>query len=147
MGKQTTRLDQKLIDAAIEQATIRFPTGCAGAAAIYTSDGEFLTSVCFDCLNESANLCHETGAICEANRRNYTVTALVCVSRESPTGSFFILTPCGICKERLARWGFDVEVAVPHESGPTQWIAKTLSEVQRFYWGKPGARDGLNERK
>lgn len=137
------RLDQKLVDAAIVQANLRFPTGYAGAAAIYTADGEILTSVCFDCLNESANLCHETGAICEANRRNCTVTASVCVSRESPNSSFVILTPCGICQERLAKWGFDVEVAVPRESDPTQWVAKALREVQPFYWGKPWARRDL----
>ena len=114
------RLDQKLIESAIEQAKLRFPTGNAGAAALYTSDGDILTSVCFESANESANLCHETGAICEAYRRNCTVTASVCVSREAPEEPFVILTPCGIRQERLATWGLDLEVAVPLESDPTQ---------------------------
>lgn len=97
------QLDQRLVDSAIEQATLRFPKGYAGAAALYTSEGHILTSICFDCPNESPNLCHETGAFCEANRRNSRVTASVCVSRESPSDSFNILAPCSIFQERLAK--------------------------------------------
>ena len=130
-------LDQRLVDAAIEQAQLRFPTGYAGAAALYTSDGDILTSVCFDCPHESANLCHETAAICEAYRRNCTVTAAVCVSREGPGEPFVILSPCGICQERLATWGLDLEVAVPLESDPTQWEARRLRDVQPYYWRNP----------
>ena len=133
------RLDQKLVDAAIEQAKARFPTGYAGAAALYTSEGDILTSVCFDCPNDSAILCHETGAICEANRRGGRVTASVCVSRETPEDSFVILTPCGICQERLVTWGLDLEVAVPLKSDPTRWVAKRLREVQPFHWSHPWA--------
>ena len=134
------RLDQTLVDAAIRQAEERFPSGYAGAAALSTSDGRVLTSVCFDSPNESANLCHETGAICEANRLNLRVTASVCVSRESSEAPFVILTPCGICQERLARWGMDIEVAVPAPGNPAQWQARTLREVQPFYW-----RDAVSE--
>jgi len=68
-------LDQRLVDAAIAQALSRFPECSGGAAALYLSDGRILTSVCFDTPNESANLCHETGAICEANRLGLAVVA------------------------------------------------------------------------
>jgi cytidine deaminase len=128
------RLDQRLVDAAIEQARARFPEGCGGAAALYVGDGRILTSVCFDTPNESANLCHETGAICEANRLRLPVTASVCVSRESHTAPFVILAPCGICQERLAVWGMNVEVAVPAQDDVTQWRAKSLRDVHPFYW-------------
>ena len=127
-------LDQRLVDAAITQALTRFPTGYAGAAAVATAEGEIITSVGFACANEGANLCHETGAICEANRRNLQITATVCVSREMPGEPFLILTPCGICQERLARWGLDVEVAVPTTHDPGQWQSRKLSEVQPYYW-------------
>lgn len=127
------RFDQKLIDAAIEQAIARFPTGDGGAAAVYLEGGQILTSVCFDTPNEIANLCHETGAYCEANRLNKKITASVCVSRNSPEEEFVILTPCGICQERLATWGFDLEVAVATENKP-YWEARRLSEVQPYYW-------------
>ena len=131
------RLDQKLVDAAIEQARSRFPTGEGGAAALYTSEGNILTSVFFDSPNEAANLCHETGAICEAFRRELKVTASVCVSRERPEEPFVILAPCGICQERLSTWGLDLDVAVPLESDPTRWEARKLREVHPFYWRNP----------
>jgi cytidine deaminase len=127
-------IDQRLVDAAIAQARSRFPRGSGGAAALYTADGRILTSVCFDTPNESANLCHETGAICEANRLGLEVIASVCVSRESEAEPFLILSPCGICQERLAAWGSDVTVAVPLATDPTRWQAKSLREVQPFYW-------------
>ena len=84
-------VDQRLVDAAIAQARSRFPRGPAGAAALYTADGRIFTSVCFDAPNETANLCHETGAICEANRLDLNVMASVCVSRESEAEPLCIL--------------------------------------------------------
>jgi cytidine deaminase len=57
--------------------------------------------------------CHETGAICEAYKLHEAVTASVCVSREDGLSPFVILPPCGICCDRLAFWGGDVEVAIP----------------------------------
>ena len=129
------KLDQNLVDAAVLQALSRFPSGYAGAAAVYTEDGQILTSVCFDTHNEIANLCHETGAYCEANRLNLKVTATVCVSRASPEDPFLILTPCGLCQERLALWGMSVEVAVPDPDSDKRWQAKTLGQIQPYYWG------------
>jgi cytidine deaminase len=93
-------LDQSLVDAAIQQALSRFPSGYAGAAAIRTETGQILTSVCFDPPNSGAGLCHETGAFCEANRLGERVVATVCVSRNEPDKPFLILAPCGICQER-----------------------------------------------
>ena len=127
-------LDQSLVDAAIEQALTRFPSGYAGAAAIRTDSGQILTSVCFDAPNSGVSLCHETGAYCEANRIGAKVVASVCVSRSQPGRPFLILAPCGICQERLAIWGADVEVAVAVSGKPSEWQAKRLSELQPHYW-------------
>ncbi len=135
-------LDQHLVDAAIAQAIARFPTGYAGAAALYLEDGRVLTSVCLETPNEAANLCHETGAICEAYRLDARVTASVCVSRATPDDPFLILTPCGVCQERLATWGLDLEVAVPSAPDPTRWEARRLAEVQPYYWRKPFLVEG-----
>lgn len=134
-------LNQQLVDAAIAQAVSRFPTGYAGAAALATADGRVITSVCFECPNDAAQLCHETGAICEAYRLNAPVIASVCVSRGAPSEPFIILTPCGVCQERLATWGLDLEVAVPAPGDPTQWRAKRLRDVQPYYWGIAVAED------
>ncbi len=127
-------LDQALVDAAIQQALARFPTGYAGAAAIRTETGDVLTSVCFDAPNAGASLCHETGAYCEANRLGVRVVATVCVSRSEPDKPFLILAPCGICQERLALWGSEVEVAVAVPGKPAKWQSKRLRELQPHYW-------------
>ena len=127
-------LDQSLVDAAIQQALSRFPSGYAGAAAIRTDSGQVLTSVCFDAPNSGASLCHETGAYCEATRIGARVVASVCVSRSEPGRPFLILAPCGICQERLALWGPGVEVAVAVAGQPSEWQPKLLSELQPHYW-------------
>jgi len=127
-------LDQSLVDAAIEQALARFPSGYSGAAAIKTNTGRTLTSVCLDPPNAAAALCHEAGAYCEANRLGERVVASVCVSRSDPGKSFLILSPCGICQERLAMWGPEVEVAVAVPGSPGAWQSKRLANLQPHYW-------------
>ena len=127
-------LDQRLVDAAIDLLNQRFPASDGVAAAMYTDDGAILTSVAFQPEWGGGGLCAETGAICEAQKRNRPITATVCVSRLSSTHPIVILTPCGICQERLFHWGDQVEVAIPDPANPTKWIAKTLKEIQPYYW-------------
>ena len=93
-----------------------------------------MTSVAFDSPNTGANLCHETGAYCEANRLDDAVVASVCVSRSDPSRPFLILAPCGICQERLRHWGDDVKVAVAVHGEPGMWQSKRLVELQPHYW-------------
>jgi cytidine deaminase len=128
------RLDQSLVDAARELLERRFPGEEGIAAAMYTADGAVLTSVFFEPEWGSGMLCAETGAICEAEKLGKRVAASVCVSRLSGEDPMLILTPCGICQERLFHWGPDVEVAVPDPSDPTRWMARTLRDVQPYYW-------------
>lgn len=131
------RLDQALVDAAIAQAERRWPGRRErGAAAVYLDDGRILTSVAFDNINAGVSLCHETGAICQAYTLGRRVTAAVCVRRMPETGDFGILPPCGICRERLALWGPDVQVAVCDPGDPTRWRAGTLAEVHPHYWAR-----------
>ena len=127
-------LDQRLVDAARELLKRRFPNDEGIASAMYTDDGSILTSVFFEPEWGSGMLCAETGAICEAEKRSKRVTASVCVSRLSGADPVMILTPCGICQERLFHWGGAVEVAVPDPTDPGRWVARTLNEVQPYYW-------------
>ena len=136
MVKNHMQVDQRLVDAAIEQALERWPDEEAGAAAVYTEGGRILTSVYVETPNSVVNLCHETGAICEAYKLNVPITASVCVSREDKDAPFIILTPCGVCQERLAYWGGDVQVGVPEPDDPTKWLSRPLREVTPFYWRK-----------
>lgn len=68
--------------------------------------------------------------------RNKKVTASVCVCRNED-GKFIILSPCGVCQERLWFWGEAVEVAVPYDQNASDWKAIRLSELTPHYWRKP----------
>ncbi|MEU8278793.1 cytidine deaminase [Microbispora bryophytorum] len=137
------QLDQNLVDAAIGQMDRRWPPGeQGGAAALYLNDGQILTSVGLDNLNGGVSLCHETGAICQAYTLDKKITASVCVYRDPERERVLVLPPCGICQERLALWGPDVQVGVPDDSSATGWRARTLREVNPFYWGSQFTEDG-----
>jgi cytidine deaminase len=131
------KLDQRLVDAAIAFVNTRFPgVAWAGAAAMYSEDGDIFISTAPAVVNESVSLCHETGAICEAYSKSKKVTASVCVSKDDH-GKFVILSPCGVCQERLWYWGGAVEVAVPQGNSISEWQAATLCELAPHYWRKP----------
>jgi len=128
------KLDQKLIDAAMDFLNKRFPGKEGGVAAMYTEDGEILLSSSPDTLNESTTLCHEVGALCEAYKKDKKITATVCIARFPHDGPVIILAPCGICQERLMIYGDAVECAVAAEHDPTQWEPRTLKELQPYHW-------------
>lgn len=132
-----TKLDieQKLYQAAKELIEKRYPTGWGGAAAMYTNDGEILTSVSPEVINASTELCIETGAILEAHKFNTKITHSICVVRDAENEDFKVLTPCGVCQERLFYWGRDVKVAV-YSNDEKPFLFKTLEEVQPYHWSK-----------
>jgi cytidine deaminase len=127
-------VDQTLFDAAVALLNSRFPGQEGIAAAMYTADGDILTSVYFEPEWGSAMLCAEAGACCEAQKLGKAIVASVCVSRLSGDAPTLVLTPCGICQERLFHWGPDVQVAVPAPDDPTRWESKSLGEVQPYHW-------------
>lgn len=127
-------IDQKLYNEAINLIKKRYPSGWGGAAAMYTEDGQILTSVAPEVINASTELCMETGAILEAHKLNIKVTHSICVAREDENAAFIIPTPCGVCQERLFYWGEDVKAAVTNENNAL--IFKTLKELQPYHWYK-----------
>jgi len=137
-------MDQRLVDAAIDQMNRRWPAGeQGGAAAVELADGQILTSVCLDNINGGVSLCHETGAICQAYTLDEQVVASICVVREAGSDEVVVLTPCGICQERLALWGPQVQVGVADDSAPAGWGARTLLEVNPYYWAARFADGGI----
>lgn len=126
--------DRELIDVAIALAKVRFPTENACVAALKTFTGRVLTSVCAEAILDSACLCAETGAICEAHKLNESVVASVCIDWNAATTNFKILPACGICQERLAFWGLDVEIAVPSSEPDQAWQFLKLRQLRPFYW-------------
>jgi cytidine deaminase len=125
-------IETDLYHAAVELAEARYPKGWGGAAAVRTVSGKILTSVPPDTQNDSLSLCVEVGAYLEAHKLNEAVTHSICVSRETEKSDFMILTPCGICQERLVYWGGDVLAAVTNPEN--RLIFKTIRELQPYHW-------------
>ncbi|WP_335871843.1 cytidine deaminase [Bacillus sp. 2205SS5-2] len=127
-------IEESLYQSAIELINKRYPSGWGGAAAMYTEDDQILTSVSPEIVNASTELCIETGAILEAHKLNTKVTHTICVVREDEGAEFKVLTPCGICQERLFYWGENVKAAVTNPYGKLEY--KMLNEIQPYHWYK-----------
>ncbi|MFF2177863.1 cytidine deaminase [Lysinibacillus sp. NPDC058147] len=127
-------IERKLYQSAVELIEKRYPSGWGGAAAMYTEDGQILTSVAPEVINASTELCMETGAILEAHKLNTKVTHSICIARENENSVFTVLTPCGVCQERLFYWGENVKAAITNPNG--ELIFKTLKEIQPYHWYK-----------
>jgi len=128
-------VDQQLVDAAVDLVEARVPgQRWAGGAAMRLEDGTVITSIAPKVRNPAVETCHETGALCEAYKLDKDVVASVCVIRSSTWGDFWILTPCGVCQERLFSYGPAVEVAVPVPGDPHKWCSLQLDEVQPHWW-------------
>ncbi|MBD5146411.1 MAG: cytidine deaminase [Ruminococcus sp.] len=125
-------VEETLFTTAVEFIKTRYPTGWGGAAVIRTEDGKMLISVAPEVNNASAELCIETGAICEAHKLNVKVTHCICVVRDNEKSKFKILTPCGICQERLRYWGGDVLVGVTDLGESLKFVP--LKELMPYWW-------------
>lgn len=126
------QMGELLYKEAVKLIESRYPKGWGGAAAMLTEDGEVLTSVAPENINASTELCIETGAILEAHKLNKAITHSICVVREDEASPFVILTPCGVCQERLFYWGPNVKAAVYKEDSSREF--HTLEEIQPYHW-------------
>ena len=125
-------VQQEMYRKAIEFITKRYPVGWGGAAVMYTEDNRYLVSAALDTIDSNVELCIETGAMCEASKYDVKITHSLCVVRESEHSDFCVLTPCGICQERLRFWGGDVKVAVTTHDKSLKFVA--LDELQPYHW-------------
>ena len=119
---------------AIELIEKRYPTGWGGAGVVHTANGNYYTSVSIDTANASAILCIETGAMLEAHKYNEKVTHCLCLIRDDESSPYRVLSPCGICQERLRYWGEDVQVAVTTPDHSVLFVE--LKELQPYQWSK-----------
>ena len=125
-------IETKMYEMAVAFLQKRFPTGWGGVGIVHTAQGSFFTSVALECANASALLCIETGAMCEAQKYNERITHCLCVVREDENAPFTVLSPCGICQERLRYWGEDVQVGVT--TGGDELLFVELKELQPYHW-------------
>lgn len=125
-------VEQEMYRRAIEFISEKFAIGWGGAAIIRSEDGQYFTSVAIETANGGAALCIEVGAMCEAHKYNVCVTHCLCVVRDDENSSFKVLSPCGICQERLRFWGEDVMVVVTNADNTLKFV--TLGKLQPYHW-------------
>ena len=98
-------VEQDLYQSATALIEKRYPAGWGGAAALRLASGDILTSVAPDTDLDALSVCMELGSLLEAHKRDETVTHSICIYRNDETSKFCVLSPCGICQERLRFWG------------------------------------------
>ncbi|WBA13770.1 cytidine deaminase [Salinivibrio proteolyticus] len=125
-------IEQSLYDAALALLQTRYPTGWGGAAAVRLASGDIVTSVAPDVKNDALSLCMEVGAYLEAHKRHEVVTHSLCLCREDEHSQVLILSPCGVCQERLVHWGGDVKAAI--STPDNQLVFKTVRELMPHHW-------------
>ncbi|MEK5109036.1 cytidine deaminase [Cytobacillus sp. FSL K6-0129] len=125
-------IEEEMYNRAITFIEQRYPKGWGGAAVIHTGDERYLISVAPVTFNASTELCIEVGAICEAHKFNIDVTHCLCVVRDNENSPFKVLSPCGICQERLRYWGPEVRVGVTTKEKLLKFVP--LGELQPFHW-------------
>ena len=133
-----SRVDERALAATVASCKdligSRFPDdGDHGAAAMLLGDGTILTGTAPDAVNPSVEVCHEIEPYCGAYRLNQRVVASVCLHRQLG-GRTVVLSPCGVCRERLAVYGPGVLVAVADRSDPAVVVWKTLRDALPDYW-------------
>lgn len=130
-----------MFDRAAELIEKRYPVGWGGAGVVRTESGNYYTSVSIETANASAILCIETGAMLEAHKYNEKVTHCLCLVRNDEKSPFKVLSPCGICQERLRFWGENVKVAVTTEDGTLKFVR--LNKLQPYHWTNAYSKDEL----
>ena len=125
-------IEREMYRRAAELIERRYPSGWGGAGVVHTAYGHYFTSVGIETANASAELCIETGAMLEAHKYNERVTHCLCLVREDENTPFRVLTPCGICQERLRYWGDSVRAAVTTADGQLRFVP--LRELQPYHW-------------
>ena len=125
-------IEQEMYRNAVELIEKRYPTGWGGAGVVHTSKGNYYTSVSIDTANASAVVCIVLGAMLAAPKYNDKVTPCMCLTRDDENSPFKVLSPCGICQERLRYWGEDVQVAVTTSEDTIKFVE--LRELQPYHW-------------
>lgn len=134
-------VERKMYLKALELIEKRYPAGWGGAGVIRTAADNYYTSVSIETANASAVVCIELGAMLEAHKYNEKVTHCMCLVRENEKSKPKVLTPCGICQERLRYWGEDVQVAVTSDENEIKFVQ--LKELQPYHWTKAYPKDKL----
>ena len=130
--KSESVIEQEMFETAINFLNERYGNNAGGVGVVRIDNGKYLISVWNETLNSAVDLCAETGAILEAHKLNKKITHSLCVVRTEDGGKPTILTPCGVCQERLYYFGGEVMCAISNKEN--KLIFKPLNELQPYYW-------------
>ena len=134
--------DSALYDAAISLIERRLgEASWKTAAAVRLDDGSILTGIGLANISSAAGFCAEVGPLAQAYTEDRQVVASICVNRSDDRGQDLVLAPCGVCQERLALWGPDVEVGVADGTTPSGWSSRRLAELMPYYWASALSAD------
>ena len=97
------------------------------------ADGSISVGTAPVAANPAVQVCHEIEPYCAAFRLDQPIVASVCLHR-LPDAHIVVLSPCGVCRERLAAHGPDVLVAVAGLDDAGSLVWKPLSVVLPDYW-------------
>lgn len=125
-------IERTMYRKAVELIERRYPTGWGGAGVVHTANGNYYTSVSIETANASAVICIETGAMLEAHKYGERVTHCMCLIRDDEHSPYRVLSPCGLCQERLRFWGTGVQVAVTTPEPELRFVE--LRELQPYHW-------------
>ncbi len=124
---------EKLYNFACEKLTVEYPEGWGGLCVAYTDKANIFYSKYFDAISESASLCFETGAILESFTKNEKITHIISLIRNEGSDEVHVVTPCGICQERLFSFGEDLNIIYRDDRGaPLKMIA--LRDLNPHHW-------------
>ena len=127
-----TQIEEEMYEVACKFLLERFKNEEGGVGVVRVEDGTLYTSVWNETNNSCVDLCAETGAILEAHKYNKKITHCLCVVKEENSNNIKILSPCGVCQERLWFFGGDVKCAIGNKENKI--IFKKLKEIQPYYW-------------
>ena len=138
-------VEKEMYQKAVELIEKRYPSGWGGAGVVHTANGNYYTSVSIETANASAVLCIETGAMLEAHKYNEKVTHCMCLVRDNENSAYRVLSPCGICQERLRYWGDDVQVAVTDRNNDIKFVE--LKVLQPYHWTNAYSKEDIEQWK
>ncbi len=117
----------------------RYPREWGGVAGMRLSDGTFISSISPDFPNAASSVCMELGGMLTAANQDLAVTHTICLVRNDEHSPIMVLTPCGVCQERLGLWGPGVRCGITTADHGVHFVA--LRELQPHHWLQAYAQD------
>ncbi|MBA0949432.1 cytidine deaminase [Enterococcus gallinarum] len=127
------KAETRLFETVKSELLQRYPTGWGGVAGAYLDTDEIVIGISPDFPNAGSSVCMELGCMLEAAKMNARITHTLCLVREDENAPFKVLSPCGICQERLALWGGDVLCALTTKDVDRIDFAE-LRSLQPHHW-------------